>query len=69
MLLIFGAIKLTSKGNGIYWSNRVGRNKLIFEMPKFRTMNTEAPEVSTQVFKKRRVLLHPLRKKFLENQV
>lgn len=62
MLLIFGAIKLTSKGNGIYWSNRVGRNKLIFEMPKFRTMNTEAPEVSTQVLKNAESYYTPLGK-------
>lgn len=37
------AIKLTSKGPVLYWSNRIGKNNLIFRMPKFRTMNINTP--------------------------
>jgi O-antigen biosynthesis protein WbqP len=37
------AIKLTSKGPVLYWSNRLGKNNLIFRMPKFRTMNINTP--------------------------
>ena len=31
-------VKLTSKGSVLYWSDRVGRKKKIFRMPKFRTI-------------------------------
>ena len=49
MLLIAAAIKLTSKGPVLYWSNRVGRNNAIFKMPKFRTMHTDTPAVATHL--------------------
>jgi O-antigen biosynthesis protein WbqP len=50
MLLIALAVKLTSKGPVLYWSDRVGRNNKIFRMPKFRSMRTDAPEVATHLF-------------------
>jgi len=38
-ILIIGVlVRLTSKGSALYWSDRVGREKTIFRMPKFRTM-------------------------------
>jgi O-antigen biosynthesis protein WbqP len=43
------AVRLTSKGPVLYWSNRVGRNNRIFRMPKFRTMNVHTPEVATHL--------------------
>ena len=42
-------IKFTSPGPILYWSKRIGRRKLIFEMPKFRTMRIDAPEVATHL--------------------
>ncbi|MBS0272329.1 MAG: sugar transferase [Proteobacteria bacterium] len=42
-IIIALAIKLTSKGPILYWSNRVGKNNLIFKMPKFRTMIVDTP--------------------------
>jgi O-antigen biosynthesis protein WbqP len=51
MFLIAIAIKLTSKGPVLYWSDRVGRNNLIFRMPKFRSMRTDAPEIATHLFR------------------
>ena len=43
-MVIFGLIvKLDSKGPVLFWQNRVGRNKEIFRMPKFRSMYTETP--------------------------
>ena len=42
MLVIALAVKLTSKGPALYWSDRVGRNNRIFRMPKFRSMRTDA---------------------------
>jgi len=49
MLLIFIAVRLSSKGSALYWSNRIGRNNKIFKMPKFRSMSTGAPDIATHL--------------------
>jgi O-antigen biosynthesis protein WbqP len=49
MLLIALAVKLTSKGPVLYWSDRVGRDNKIFRMPKIRSMRTDTPEVATHL--------------------
>tara|TARA_B100002051_G_C16569152_1_gene551656 strand:+ start:278 stop:838 length:561 start_codon:yes stop_codon:yes gene_type:complete len=33
----------------IHWSNRVGKNNIIFKMPKFRTMKLGTPDVATHL--------------------
>ena len=38
MMLIAIMVKATSKGKILYWSDRVGKNNVIFKMPKFRSM-------------------------------
>jgi O-antigen biosynthesis protein WbqP len=43
------AVKLTSRGPVLYWSDRVGRGNAIFRMPKFRTMRTGTPAVATHL--------------------
>lgn len=43
------AIRLTSPGPVFYWSNRVGKNNRIFNMPKFRSMRVDAPVVATHM--------------------
>ena len=43
------AVKLTSPGPALYWSDRVGRKNAIFRMPKFRTMRTDTPAVATHL--------------------
>lgn len=48
-IVIAVLIRLTSKGNILYWSDRVGKNKLIFKMPKFRTMKINTPELATHL--------------------
>lgn len=49
MVFIFAAIavRLTSPGPAIYWSDRAGRQNRIFRMPKFRSMRIDTPEVAT----------------------
>lgn len=42
-------VKLTSKGPVLYWSDRVGRNNLLFKMPKFRSMRVDTPAVATHL--------------------
>ena len=43
------AVKLTSKGSALYWSDRVGVYNKIFKMPKFRSMRVDAPVVATHL--------------------
>lgn len=42
-------VRLTSRGPALYWSGRVGRENLIFQMPKFRSMRVETPQVATHL--------------------
>lgn len=51
MGLIALAVKLTSEGPVLYWSQRVGRGNSRFLMPKFRTMRTGAPVVATHLLR------------------
>jgi O-antigen biosynthesis protein WbqP len=49
MLLVAIAIRLTSEGPALYWSDRVGKNNKIFRMPKFRSMLIGTPTVATHL--------------------
>ena len=49
LLVIAVLVRLTSAGPAIYWSDRVGRNNVIFRMPKFRTMRVDTPAVATHL--------------------
>jgi O-antigen biosynthesis protein WbqP len=49
VLLIAIAVRLTSNGPALYWSDRVGRNNVIFKMPKFRSMRVGTPAVATHM--------------------
>ena len=43
------AVRLTSPGPALYWSDRVGRYNGIFKMPKFRSMRIDTPAVATHL--------------------
>jgi O-antigen biosynthesis protein WbqP len=49
ILLIALMVKTTSTGPAIYWSTRLGKNNVLFQMPKFRTMRTDSPDVATHL--------------------
>lgn len=49
MAIVALAIKLTSRGPVLYWSERIGRHKDVFLMPKFRTMKIDTPPVATHL--------------------
>lgn len=49
ILAIAVAVWITSPGPILYWSDRVGRNNLIFKMPKFRSMRVDTPAVATHL--------------------
>ena len=43
------AVRLSSKGPALFWSDRVGLDNKFFKMPKFRTMQIETPNVATHL--------------------
>jgi O-antigen biosynthesis protein WbqP len=47
MIFVAVAVKLSSRGPVLYWSDRVGRNNRLFSMPKFRSMKIGTPVVAT----------------------
>jgi O-antigen biosynthesis protein WbqP len=51
LVLIAIAVRLSSKGPALHWSDRVGRNNHIFSMPKFRTMRIDTPQVATHLLR------------------
>lgn len=60
MLFIAIAIRQTSKGSVLYWSDRVGKNNKIFKMPKFRSMLTDTPAVATHLLDNPDAYLSPI---------
>jgi lipopolysaccharide/colanic/teichoic acid biosynthesis glycosyltransferase len=60
MLLLTMVVRLTSKGPALYWSDRVGRNNVIFKMPKFRSMRVGTPVVATHLLADARSHLTPI---------
>ncbi len=53
-------VKLTSKGPALYWSDRVGKNNIIFKMPKFRSMQVNTPTVATHLLVDPNSVLTPI---------
>ena len=49
LLLAALAVKLTSPGPVLFYSERIGRNNSRFMMIKFRSMRTHAPQVATHL--------------------
>lgn len=47
--IILLIVKITSPGPVLYWSDRVGRFNVVFQMPKFRTMRVGTPTVATHL--------------------
>ncbi len=48
-LITFLLVKLTSKGSVLFWSQRVGKNNILFSMPKFRSMQIGTPQLATHL--------------------
>ena len=58
--IIAVAVKFSSVGPVIFWSDRVGCNNSIFKMPKFRTMLISTPVVATHVISQPEKYLTPI---------
>jgi O-antigen biosynthesis protein WbqP len=54
------AVRLTSPGPALYWSDRVGRNNCLFKMPKFRSMRIDTPAMATHLLQKPDQWLTPI---------
>jgi len=49
LLIVALAVRITSKGAVLYWSDRVGKENRLFKMPKFRSMRMDTPTVATHL--------------------
>jgi O-antigen biosynthesis protein WbqP len=49
VVITYLMVKTTSKGSAIYWSSRVGKHNLLFNMPKFRSMKINTPALATHI--------------------
>jgi len=49
LVLIIIVVRVTSDGLAFYWSDRIGKNNVIFKMPKFRSMLIDTPTVATHL--------------------
>lgn len=54
------AVRLTSDGPSLYWSDRVGRHNKLFKMPKFRSMRIGTPAVATHLLQDPAIYLTPI---------
>ena len=60
IVLVALAVRLTSPGPALYWSDRVGRHNRIFRMPKFRSMRIDTPAVATHLLQNPEQWLTPI---------
>ena len=54
------AIKATSRGPVLFWSERIGQDNEPFQMPKFRTMQVATPLVATHLLRNPKSYLTPI---------
>ena len=60
MIIIAVLVKVTSKGAALYRSNRIGRDGVIYQMPKFRSMLIGTPAVATHLLDNPDAYLSPI---------
>jgi O-antigen biosynthesis protein WbqP len=60
LFIVAIAVRLTSVGPILYWSDRVGKGNQIFKMPKFRSMLLNTPAVATDKLKNPETYLTPI---------
>lgn len=54
------AVKRSSPGPVLYWSDRVGRHNRLFRMPKFRSMRIDTPAIATHLLESPEQWLTPI---------
>lgn len=58
--LVALAVRLSSRGPVLYWSDRIGKNNAVFKMPKFRSMRVGTPVVATHLLGNPQAHLTPI---------
>jgi O-antigen biosynthesis protein WbqP len=53
-------VRLTSRGPALYWSDRVGKDNVIYQMPKFRSMLLDTPAMATHLLDNPQSYLTPI---------
>lgn len=60
LLFVAVLVRLTSRGPALYWSDRVGKDNVIYQMPKFRSMLLDTPAVATHLLDNPQSYLTPI---------
>ena len=60
LVLVALAVKISSRGPILYWSDRVGSHNVLFSMPKFRTMSVGTPAIATHLLQDPEKYLTPV---------
>jgi O-antigen biosynthesis protein WbqP len=60
MLMVAIAVRFSSPGPALYWSDRVGKDNVFFKMPKFRSMRTDTPALATHLLNQPDLWLTPI---------
>lgn len=60
LILTGVAVRMSSPGPILFWSDRVGQNNRLFKMPKFRSMRIETPAVATHLLQNPDLWLTPI---------
>lgn len=60
LLCVAMLVRLTSRGPALYWSDRVGKDNIIYQMPKFRSMLLDTPAVATHLLNNPQSYLTPI---------
>jgi len=59
-IFIWLAVRFTSQGPTLFWSDRIGKGNVIFRMPKFRTMKLGTPLVASHLLVAPKIYLTPI---------
>jgi len=59
-VLVWLAVRFTSKGPALFWSDRIGQHNALFKMPKFRSMRVDTPVMATHLLSKPKDYLTPI---------
>ena len=60
IVIVAMLVALTSKGPVLHWSDRVGKNNIIFKMPKFRSMKVHTPLLASHLLVDPKMFLTPI---------
>ena len=59
-VLVWLAVRFTSRGSALFWSVRVGQHNELFKMPKFRSMRLGTPVLATHLLSNPKDYLTPI---------